>query len=368
MTSAPYAQLALTPPGRLATSGPAGKHDLRTRLAAHGVPVPRSWTADEPERIRPALVRSGYPAVVKPDGLGGGRGVYLVTSAQQVPGWLAMLGQYQYRGPVLAEEYVGGPQLTVLTSSDSGRHSVTAVIATELSLPPLFVEMGHVYSTAVPAETATAGAQGGPAANGSPAFASPDVHRPASGAGPQARAREAAGAVALAALDACGHATGPAQVSVRIADSGPVVMGLHRGASADPVVRLPRHAAAAAGQPGTTTAAAVSSTAATSHFWLPAGDVEAVGALDPIRALPWVAELAFGFGPGDRLPQITDARTRHGHVTVTAAHPAEAAERIATVKTMLAVTVRPRLPLGAVPRPRSPRRSVTVAPHSDRAP
>jgi hypothetical protein len=226
--------------------------------------------------------------------------------------------------------------------------------------------MGHVYSTAAPAGTAAVAGQSGTAASGLRPGGGADAERPASGPGRQARAHEAAAAVALAALDACGHATGLAQVSVRIADSGPVVVGLHRGASADPVVRLPRHAAAATAQPGTT-ATALSSTAATAHFWLPAGDVEAVGALDPIRALPWVAELAFGFGPGDRLPQITDARTRHGHVTVTAADPAEAAERIATVKSMLAVTVRPRLPLGAVPRPRTPRRSVTVAPHADPA-
>jgi hypothetical protein len=178
---------------------------------------------------------------------------------------------------------------------------VSGIVARELSLPPLFVEMGYVYPAPVPAD----------------------------------RARRIA-EIATGALEACGQLDGESRVTIRWTAGGPQVVSVRPRLGSDPASRLARLAAHAG-------------TAALAHFWLPAGELEQAGGADEIRALEYVHELVFPFRPGDRIPPTTDARSRHGHVVVTAPSGAEAAARIAAVKAMLTVTVRQR---SAIPRPR----------------
>jgi hypothetical protein len=286
---------------------PLGKARRLDLLAGRGVPVPRHAVAQCPGDVRGLLSQLGYPAVLKPAGLGGGRGVYLVTAPQQIAGWAAMLAQFRYDGPVVAEEYVPGREVSAEVTSAGGRHRVTALIDRELSLPPLFVEMGHLYSGQPPG---------------------------------------AAAQVAADALTACGRTDGTSYVAMRLTAGGPRVTGLGRREPGDPVSRL-----AALTAPG--------EAAALAHFWLPAGEVETVSGLAGIRALGYVRELAFPFAPGDRLLPTLDTHSRHGHVTLTAPSAELAVARIGEVKRLLTVTVKPRP--ATVPRPRTARRAPAAA-------
>jgi biotin carboxylase len=297
---------------------------LREFLASSGLSAVRYATAERPADVRAALARFGYPAVLKPTSLAGGRGVYLVSGPQHLNGWAAVLGRYGYAGPFLVEEYLRGAGFTVITMSRGGAHEVVGVARKDLSLPPLFVEMGHVYPAPLPAEQA-----------------------------------QAIGEAAVAVLRACGYVWGPAHTDIVWTADGPQVVGTQAGLVGGRVPRLAELASGVdmervifgtgVGVPATSSG----TTAAVSYFWLPCGEVESVAGLEQIRSLPYVVELAFPFEPGDRIPETTDAKSRHGHVIVTARSSEEAERRIAIVRRMLKVVLRPRSALGTVPRPRA---------------
>ena len=66
------------------------------------------------------------PVVVKPTGLDGSRGVRLIERADDARAWAAALDAYGYRGPVLVEEVLRGPEFSVETLTSGGRHHVEA--------------------------------------------------------------------------------------------------------------------------------------------------------------------------------------------------------------------------------------------------
>lgn len=98
----------------------------------------------------------GYPVVVKPRGLGAGRGVALVRSAAELRELFAEAraahwpGVPTYRVGILVEEYLDGPEISVDGVVHAGRYT-PLFLARRLSrkegaLSPYFEETGHLVS------------------------------------------------------------------------------------------------------------------------------------------------------------------------------------------------------------------------------
>jgi hypothetical protein len=258
-----------------------------------------------PSKVRPALARIGYPAVLRTATRYPGWEPYLVGNPQHLQGWAALLERRGQTGPVLIDPHLRGDTYTVAVHSQGGEHTLLGIAEHHVSLPPLFISMGHLYPATLPAERA-----------------------------------EAIRRCTETLLDACGHREGPVNVYVVWTATGPEILRVRRAASGgDHVDRL-----AALAAPGRF--------AAQWHFWLPCGEIEAVGGLDEIRALDHVHDIVFPFAPGDRIPETLDSHTRHGHVVLTGSSVAEVRARVAAVRSMLAVSLRPRSALAGIPRPR----------------
>ena len=155
------------------------KSRQRERLAAAGVPQPRTYAADDPA--------VPFPCVVKAPDRQGQRGLTLVCERSHLPAAIRAAVTESRGGGVLVEELVEGPELTVNAVSRDG-HFVPLTVTDRLTAePPAFgVALAHAW---------------------------PSMHATAA-------VVEAAGA-AVAAL---GIANGPSYTQVRLAPDGPKVV------------------------------------------------------------------------------------------------------------------------------------------------
>jgi phosphoribosylamine---glycine ligase len=94
-------------------------------LVRHGIPTARAHVATDAAGVRRLLARGGLPAVLKADGLAGGKGVWVVSSPAEADAALDALFERRLLGPaadrVLAEECLSGRELSVLAFVD-GEH------------------------------------------------------------------------------------------------------------------------------------------------------------------------------------------------------------------------------------------------------
>lgn len=93
-------------------------------LLRHEIPTGRAEVLDSVSAARAAIVRYGLPLVLKADGLAGGKGVFVLTCADQIEGALAQLealGSASHT--ILVEEYLEGPELSVLAFTDGERYA-----------------------------------------------------------------------------------------------------------------------------------------------------------------------------------------------------------------------------------------------------
>jgi biotin carboxylase len=120
----------------------------REALAAAGVPQPR-WEAvgDGVTELRP-------PCVVKAPDRQGQKGLSLVLDDSELGDALALARSTSRTGLALVEEYVDGPEVTVIGFSAHGRFVPLAVTDRITAEPPAFgVALAHVWPSAY-AETA----------------------------------------------------------------------------------------------------------------------------------------------------------------------------------------------------------------------
>ncbi|MFI0967927.1 ATP-grasp domain-containing protein [Streptomyces sp. NPDC021080] len=290
----------------------ADKHAMRELLAKRGLSPVAFVAAPTRREVPDAVRRIGFPAVVKPAALAGSRGVYLWREpADQVP-WTALLDQYGYDGPFLVEEYLRGPEYSVETLSQDGRHQVVGITGKLLGPPPLFVETGHVHPAPLPEDR-----------------------------------RRAVEDLTEQFLTACGYRFGPAHTEVIWTPRGPRIVESQARLGGDRIPRLIELAtgldieqavfAALKGapvKPPTPTAAA-----AVRFFTLPPGHVDAIRGLETVEALGHVDELSLRLSPGDTVPEVRDSKSRHGHVIVSGASPEEAQARCAEALAAIEVVI-----------------------------
>ncbi|MGW6391719.1 ATP-grasp domain-containing protein [Streptomyces sp. NPDC055103] len=292
--------LALNPPEALRRLN--DKAVLRELLAEHGLSPVRTAVAGTPDEVADVLAGFGLPAVVKPTRLQGSAAVRLVAGPGDLDAWQQELASYSYRGPVLVEEYLQGPEFSVETLTGGGRHRVVGITAKRKTPAPAFVETGHVFPASLPDGDAGA-----------------------------------IGELVTALLDAAGYRFGPAHTEIILTADGPRVVESQARLGGDRIPALIRHATGFDIEGaifdllvgGEAEPASAERAAAISFFALPPGAITRLEGLPEIGALPHVHDVRFPFAVGDVLPETRHSGSRHGHVIVTG-ESAEEAERLAT--------------------------------------
>jgi phosphoribosylamine--glycine ligase len=94
-------------------------------LQRHRIPTGAAELASSQATARALVSRVGLPVVLKADGLAAGKGVFVVTRAEQLGSALDQLFRLgDAASTVLVEEYLDGPELSVLAFSDGQRLAV----------------------------------------------------------------------------------------------------------------------------------------------------------------------------------------------------------------------------------------------------
>ncbi|NUR30094.1 MAG: ATP-grasp domain-containing protein, partial [Catenulispora sp.] len=125
----------------------------RPALDAAGVPQARSLAVGSAEDALAAAAGLGYPVVVKPRSLAASFGVVRVDRAEEMAGAFAAAAgivlpeeKTRYAEPVLVEEYLDGPEISVESACFGGQVAVLAVARKQLGFAPAFEEVGHVVA------------------------------------------------------------------------------------------------------------------------------------------------------------------------------------------------------------------------------
>src|SRR5262249_61196048 len=134
-------RLGLPQPRTPAAAGLAThKPRHREALAAAGVPQPR-WQA-----VGDELSELGAPCVVKAPDRQGQKGLSLVLDDGELEAALALARRTSRAGIALVEEYVDGPEVTVIGFSSGGDFVPLAVTDRVTADPPAFgVALAHVW-------------------------------------------------------------------------------------------------------------------------------------------------------------------------------------------------------------------------------
>jgi predicted ATP-grasp superfamily ATP-dependent carboligase len=132
------------------------KQRNRQVLTAAGVPQPRFTMVRTLDEARAAAERTGYPVVLKPQGMGASIGVVRVDEGAGLAEAfeVAFKGSYggnpDYEGGVLVEEMVSGPEISVDGAIVDGEYIPLFLARKTVGLPPFFEEVGHVVDPGDP--------------------------------------------------------------------------------------------------------------------------------------------------------------------------------------------------------------------------
>jgi biotin carboxylase len=132
------------------------KNATRVALERAGVPQPVSIAVQDLDEALAAAEKIGLPVVVKPRGLAGSMGVALARTTAEVVAAHAAASAVSYPGvpvfdvPVLVEEYVDGPEISIEAALVDGRCVPLAVARKRIGFAPFFEEVGHVVDGADP--------------------------------------------------------------------------------------------------------------------------------------------------------------------------------------------------------------------------
>ncbi|GAT70695.1 phosphoribosylglycinamide synthetase [Planomonospora sphaerica] len=125
------------------------KHLTRVALDARGVPQPRSLAVGTLEEALKAAGETGYPAILKPRGLGGSLGVIRVEDPEELAERFAFVRDLTvpdgatFDVPVLVEEYADGPEVSVDAVVRDGVVTPLFLARKVLGYEPYCEEVGH---------------------------------------------------------------------------------------------------------------------------------------------------------------------------------------------------------------------------------
>lgn len=109
-------------PTRLASQIESSKVYAKEFFRRHGIPTAQAAVCSSEEEARSALRRVGYPAVLKADGLAGGKGVLVVEAAEEAERGLSLFFEERVFGSagdrIIVEEFLQGQEASFLAVCD----------------------------------------------------------------------------------------------------------------------------------------------------------------------------------------------------------------------------------------------------------
>ncbi len=149
--------LGLPGPDPAAVRACRDKYATRRAVAAAGGPQPVSLLVDTLPEALAAAGRIGYPVVIKPRALVGSTGTRLARTEGELReifpvtrGITMAEVRERFEAPVLIEEYLDGPEISVDTLVWDGVATPLFVARKQLSPLPNFEEVGHVVEARDP--------------------------------------------------------------------------------------------------------------------------------------------------------------------------------------------------------------------------
>ncbi|WP_328665299.1 ATP-grasp domain-containing protein [Streptomyces sp. NBC_00328] len=141
--------LGLRTSPRAAVSACRDKYLGRQALKERGVPQAESIAVTDLAQAQEAAERIGYPVVVKPRALSASCGVTFVPGPQQLEEAYQEAGRIWFdevprsEAPILVEEFLDGPEISVEALCRDGQVTALFVARKELGYAPGFEEVGH---------------------------------------------------------------------------------------------------------------------------------------------------------------------------------------------------------------------------------
>lgn len=138
------------------------KWDMKSALAGAADLLPAFARVLDAADLRAAIERIGLPAVVKPTGASGSKGIFELHHEADVEPAMAHLSRiarpdydrvfHQYGAEFIVEEFVGGDEVSVEGFVQDGRVTVVAV-TDKVTSKPFHLELLHVVPSALPGGT-----------------------------------------------------------------------------------------------------------------------------------------------------------------------------------------------------------------------
>ncbi|MGF1425977.1 ATP-grasp domain-containing protein [Kitasatospora sp. LaBMicrA B282] len=132
------------------------KHRTRRLLTEAGLLQPRFAHVGTLAEAQAAAGEFGYPVVLKPRGMGASIGVVRATGAAELAAAFAVAegagqgGNPAYRGGVLVEEFLDGPEISIDGAVHQGRYTPFFLAHKQVGAAPYFEETGHTVSADEP--------------------------------------------------------------------------------------------------------------------------------------------------------------------------------------------------------------------------
>jgi biotin carboxylase len=275
---------------------------MRQAFEAAGAPIPRYRRVRSLTEASEAAHAIGLPVIVKPPASSGSRGIFKVTSLDQMETAFLHATSVAGKDEILVEEFVEGPEVSVETLTFRGEHRIITITDKRTSGDPHWVETGHVEPSRLPASD-----------------------------------RESIRQATLAGLRALGIDNAAGHVEIKVGRDGPRLMeiGARLGGDFITTELVPRSTGVdmveaiiriALGEepdwaPKWSRAAAIRYLAASPGY------VVEVSGIDDARASPGVARLEVDVKPGDNNPEFLSSVDRPGFVITEGECAGEAEER-----------------------------------------
>lgn len=117
------------------------KHLMRLAFEENGDPSPKSFEADINTNLQGIDI--SYPAIVKPSDRSGSRGIYKISSSDEMKEAVPKSVKESFSKKAVIEEFVQGKEYSVEYISWRGEHSFIALTEKFTTGAPHFIETGH---------------------------------------------------------------------------------------------------------------------------------------------------------------------------------------------------------------------------------
>lgn len=125
------------------------KYDMRRAFLDAGVPCPAFLKVSAPP-TEAELAGMAYPMIVKPTDRSGSRGIFKVTSYEELCSAVPQSAAASFEKSAIIEEFIDGPEYSCESISYAGEHHMLALTKKFTTGAPHFIETGHMEPSDIP--------------------------------------------------------------------------------------------------------------------------------------------------------------------------------------------------------------------------